>query len=440
MKKKLNVLARYAQVLLLPLFFLLLSGCTMAPAPQTESLDYRARAKTQTDGKVRVSAVVLSPEETKKSFGLPLAKKGVQPVWVEIENKEDKEFYVMLLSLDSDYFSPSEVAWMFRSFGEDNTDEEKNIDEKKSLDEKIEMFLQRHIPVVVPPHSTVSGYIYTNLDPAAKVFTVELFGKQETKLFEFIQVVPGFKADFMGVDLDQIYMPNKVQDLDLKGLRAYLETLPCCVLGGDKKTAADPLNLVIVGNELDLLATLVRRGWELTETVNSDTMWRTVVSSVFGSKYRTSPVSPLYLFDRPQDFALQKARHTVDERNHLRLWYAPVTLNGEKVFVGQISRDIGVKFSSKTFVTHKIDPIVDEARLYITLDMAASRNLRALGYVKGVGYSDRKTPRFNYTEDPYYTDGQRTVLILGKDRLPLESIEYLPWEQARETILSEQNN
>ena len=36
-----------------------------------------------------------------------------------------------------------------------------------------------------------------------------------------------------------------------------------------------------------------------------------------------------------------------------------VTLKGEKVFLGQISRDIGVKFSSKTFVTHKIDPMVD---------------------------------------------------------------------------------
>lgn len=29
------------------------------------------------------------------------------------ENKEDKELYLMLLSLDSDYFSPSEAAWRF---------------------------------------------------------------------------------------------------------------------------------------------------------------------------------------------------------------------------------------------------------------------------------------------------------------------------------------
>jgi hypothetical protein len=31
------------------------------------------------------------------------------------------------------------------------------------------------------------------------------------------------------------------------------------------------------------------------------------------------------------------------------------------VWVGQISRDIGVKFSRKIFVTHKVDPAVDKA-------------------------------------------------------------------------------
>jgi hypothetical protein len=166
--------------------------------------------------------------------------------------------------------------------------------------------------------------------------------------------------------------------------------------------------------------------------MSGDTMWRTVASSLFGSKYTTSPVSPLYLFDRPQDIALQKARETVDERNHLRLWRAPVTYQGKKVFVGQISRDIGVKFSSKTFVTHKIDPVVDEARLYIALDMIESQDIKALGYVKGVGVSDREKTQYNYTEDPYYTDGKRVVLIFSEESVPIEDIEYLPWEQVSE--------
>jgi len=426
MIKKRNKYTDYLQILL---FSLVLSGCTISPSPQNESLDYLTRTETQVDGNVQVSAVVLSPEESKKNFGFPFADKSVQPIWMEIENKEDKEFYLMLLSLDTDYFSPSEVAWKFRSFQDRDQDERKNMVETKNLDEMIEMFMQRHIPVVIPPRTTVSGYVYTNLDPDTKVFTIDLFGEKVSKSFDFVQLVPGFQADFMSVDFNKLYMPHEVRDLDLRGLHDYLETLPCCVLGSDKKTAADPLNLVIVGEGADVLATLVRQGWNLTETRSIDTIWRTVVSSLFGSKYGTSPVSPLYLFDRPQDVALQKTRETVDERNHLRLWRAPVTYEGKKVFVGQISRDIGVKFSSKTFITHKIDPVVDEARLYISLDMIASQNIKALGYVKGVGYSDRKKPRYNYTEDPYYTDGHRVVLIFSEDRVPIENIQYLMWEK-----------
>lgn len=404
--------------LIVIMLFLLFVGCT-TPPQQTESLDYRARAETQVDGAVRVSAVVLSQQESQNTFALPLAEEGIQPVWLKIENREDGELYLMLLSIDPNYFSPSEVAWMFQ--GEvDNT-----------LDELNDIFLDKHIRIIIPAHSTVSGYVYTNLDPGVKAFAVELFGRRDHRTFEFVQTVPGFEADFMRVDFERLYAPVEVRDLDLKGLRQYLEGLPCCVLGGDAKTPGDPLNLVIVGEGNHVLATLVRQGWDITETMRSDTVWRTIGSSVFQSKYRTSPVSPLYLFGRPQDAALQKTRSSVDERNHLRLWLAPVTLNGQKVWVGQISRDIGVKFSRKTFVTHKIDPVVDEARLYITLDIAASQSLQAVGYVKGVGYSDRESPHFNYTEDPYYTDGLRVVLIFGKARYPLDSIELLRWEKLK---------
>jgi len=54
--------------------------------------------------------------------------------------------------------------------------------------------------------------------------------------------------------------------------------------------------------------------------------------------------------------------------------------------------------------------------------------LRVLGYVEGVGYSGRDAPRRNYTNDPYYTDGLRVVLIVGEDRSALTGLELLPWE------------
>jgi hypothetical protein len=398
------------------LLALMLAGCASTPR-QAESLDYRARAETQAEGRVRVSAVVLSPLESERTFSMPLARKRVQPVWLEIDNQEGQQLYLMVLGVDPDYFAPSEVAWQFKSHG------------SEGLAAKADRLLDMHIPVVIPPKGTVSGYVYTNLDPGAKAFAVELFGKSYFRSFEFAQIVPGFEADFMRVDFQQIYTAGEVREITLDALRAYLEELPCCVTGGDRKSPGDPLNLAIVGDPRQAIAALVARGWDLTETMRGDTTWRTIKSSLFGSKYRTSPISPLYLFDRPQDIALQKARGNVDERNHLRLWLAPVMVEGKNVWVGQISRDIGVKLSRKTFVTHKIDPMVDEARFYITLDLMGSQSLRSVGYVEGVGYSGREAPRRNYTEDPYYTDGLRVVLILGDARYALDELEHLPWEK-----------
>jgi len=62
-----------------------------------------------------------------------------------------------------------------------------------------------------------------------------------------------------------------------------------------------------------------------------------VKSFLFGSEYRYSPVSALYMYGRPQDFALQRARGTINERLHLRLWWTPCVWEEKTVWVGQVS-------------------------------------------------------------------------------------------------------
>jgi CDP-diacylglycerol pyrophosphatase len=44
----------------------------------------------------------------------------------------------------------------------------------------------------------------------------------------------------------------------------------------------------------------------------------------------------------------------------LRLWRAPFTIDDEYVWVGQISRDIGIKFTTQSWylTTHRISPEV----------------------------------------------------------------------------------
>lgn len=392
-------------------------ACAFRPAPPGE-VPFRERAESKTIGGVTVSAVVLGEDETRAVLGAPLERSGVQPVWLRIRNAEDHDYYLLVNELDPDYFSPFEASWKNHLFlgGAEN----------EKMDDHLH---DRSMSLTIPAGGTEEGFVYTNLERGAKFVSVELIGGTEVREFNFLIDVPGLRVDYERVDFDALYAPREVRDVELDELRAELEELPCCALGGDRRTPGDPLNLVVIADRGHILAPFVQRGWHLTEAIHASSVWGTVRSSLFRSEYRYSPLSSLYLFERPQDFALQKARRTVDERNHLRLWLSPLRLDGKEVWVGQISRDVGLRLNRRTLITHKIDPQVDEARNNLVVDLALSQNLGAFAFVKGVGAATRAEPRRNYTGDSYFTDGLRVVLFLTDEPVSLLEIEALDWEE-----------
>lgn len=397
------------------------TGCSTFTPKTIEEVPFRERAVTKEEGKVRVIAAVPSRKESAVLFGVDVGGEGIQPVWVRIENNDDIDYTFMPISLDPDHFSPNEVAWKNRFFMNDSANEAMAA----NFDRKNLSFIE------VKAGETKEGFVYSNNDYGVKYFEVMLFHPQKTKLFDFVIEIPGLKTDYQQVDYEALNADGKTE-VNAATLGEKLEALPCCVLGPDGKTPGDPLNIVVIGGEEYVFLPFVQRGWHVTETVSGGTVWNTVMSSVFNVYYRTSPISPLYLFGRPQDIALQKARESVDERNHLRLWLTPWRYNGKDVWVGQISRDIGVRLSSKTFVTHKIDPDVDEARDYLLTDLFLSGRLATYGSRPGVGTATRNKPRFNYTEDPYYTDGDRSVMILSPKQLSLDEILEINWKKSEQ--------
>ncbi len=170
-------------------------------------------------------------------------------------------------------------------------------------------------------------------------------------------------------------------DLALDELRARLrEGLPCCTSNADGTGEGDPLNVVLVGSGEDALAALVASGWNFTEAITVDSVRRMVGAAIAEKAFITAPVSSLYAFGRKQDIALQRGRSTISQRNHMRLWLAPFRCEGQPVWVGQVSRDIGVKMSRKspTLTTHIIDPVVDESREYLLHSLLLPRGGRTL--------------------------------------------------------------
>jgi len=240
--------------------------------------------------------------------------------------------------------------------------------------------------------------------------------------------VPGLRADHQQMDFEALYSKNEMISYDESGLRMALESLPCCTTNRKGTAGGDPLNLVVIGESEDVFHAFIRAGWDETEPIYTASALKTTMSFLFGGRYRYSPVSGLYVYDRRQDMALQKVRESIHERNDLRLWLSPMRFEGKPVWVGQISRDIGVRFTTKTILTHKIDPDVDETRDFLIQDLWYSQGLVKFAFVKGVAAAPISEPRGNLTGDPYFTDGLRTVLWVSSDPVDFENVEFVEWE------------
>ena len=401
-------------------FFCVLSyGCAgYNPRPSSESL-FLERTQTKVEDNVRVRAAVPDAAETRRIFGVDLYRRGIQPVWIEIENKAEQPIWFFPVGLDPMYFTPLEAAFLshFRF--------------SNSANQKMDRyFFENGKDIYVHAGSSRAGFVFTNLDEGTKAFVVDLVGEdRQIRTFTFFIPVPGLKIDHRKIDFKGLYPVDRWKNFeDEKGFIEYLQALPCCTVNRDGTETGDPLNLIVVGSGEDVYHAFIRAGWDETETITAGSAWKTSISFLFGGRYRYSPVSALYVFGRRQDVALQKTRDTIHERNHLRLWLAPVQFQGNLVWVGQISRDIGVRFTIKTIVTHKIDPDVDETRSYLFQDLLYSQGLSKFAFVKGVDAAPIGSPRQNLTGDPYFTDGLRAVLWVSSQPVAFEKVKFIEWE------------
>jgi len=390
-------------------------GCAspFAPVP-VEEVGFLSRAVSESERGIRVTVAVPGRDETKQLFGGDLYSKGIQPVWIEIENGREEAVTFLPVGLDAEYFTPIEVAWRGRVTDPDDPDEA-----------VIRYFFDRGMGPEVGPGETRSGFVFTRLDEGTKAFGVDILGEREAFLFAFFVPVPGLRVDHARIDWAARSRAEGARTLDGPALTAWLEREACCTTDADARDSGDPLNIVVIGEPDDVYVAFMRAGWDETETIHGASLWKTALSFLTGGEYRYSPVSGLYVFGRPQDVAFQKARGTIHERNHLRLWMSDVRHGGKPVWLGQISRDIGVRLTRRTITTHKIDPDVDETRDFLLEELAYAQSLAAFTYVEGVGRAPYEDPGRNLTGDPFFTDGRRVVLWISSTPIALDEIEAI---------------
>jgi hypothetical protein len=376
------------------------------------------RAKTQTREGVRVTVAVPGDEESERLFGLPLAGHGIQPVWLHIENGADRPYWFAPLGLDPAYFTPLEVARRARYRFSSTANQEMQA-----------YLLQSAIRSYVGPGETISGWVFTNLDRGVKAVNVDLIGAKGVEAFFFMVPIPGLSADYQGIDHETLYSPDQIRDVDEAALRRELEAMPCCATTQTGEGLEDPLNFVLIGTPAEVFPSFAGAGWHVAEILRTRSALKTFWSYYFGGRYRYAPISAVYLFQRRQDLSLQKARETARERNHLRIWRTPLRFEDKPVWIGQISRDIGLSYNWKAIVGHEVDPDVDEARNYLVQDMLRSQRLLRFGWVRGVGATPASSPRHMADGTAFFTDGLRAVMMFGRNPVSLEEIRLLEWEK-----------
>jgi hypothetical protein len=411
-------------------------------APQPAERPFLKRLVVQEDDELIVKVAVLDDRESDRFFGVPLAHRGIQPVWLEIQNRSKQPFRLRLASLDPNYYPPLEaafanhyrigrrllgfglLAWYFlpllivlpfKLLGARAANRQMN-----------EFFEEQGIGWgLVKPGDDLSGFVFTSLDEGTKQVPVRLQSASGVKEFSFSIPVPGLKVDYHSKEMDALAQSAGAVECDEAELRHRLDAMPRTTTNKRGTVEGDPLNLAAVGTFRAILSSFGAR-WDETEVISLKSCWRTFKAFSLGSRYRYSPVSALYVSARCQDFALQKARQTINQRLHLRLWMTPLRFEGRPVWIGQISRDIGVRFTPKTWnlTTHKIDPDVDDARDYVLDDLLEAGRISHVGYVAGVKAADRTAPRHNLTGDPYFTDGLRALVVFSETRT---SPTFLNW-------------
>ena len=193
-----------------------------------------------------------------------------------------------------------------------------------------------------------------------------------------------------------------------------LDSLPRRVVDKDNNPG-DRVNFVVVGSENQLKNALANAGWVSVDRTVKDAVFRGILASVSKQSYVTLPMSELMMFGRAQDYGFAQGDpiRVIAARHHFRVWKAPFTVDGQSVWVGAGTHDIGFdKDQRNGKLTHKIDPETDKEREYISSSFTES------GIVLATEYMTMKDPVKEAKTahgEAFFSDGRTAVIYFAPD-------------------------
>lgn len=195
------------------------------------------------------------------------------------------------------------------------------------------------------------------------------------------------------------------------GLAKDLQGMPRRV-NDEFKNPGDIVNFMLIGSEKQVQEALTAANWHVADTSTQGAVAKAILMATQKEDYLQMPMSQLYLFGRVQDFGYEMAEPyaMVASRHHFRIWKTTATYNGQQIWAGAGTHDIGFEKDQRNGkVTHKIDPAVDGERDNIGQSLLQAGRVRMLSYFTP---SDLVTESRNATGGGFHSDGRVLVVFL----------------------------
>jgi hypothetical protein len=220
------------------------------------------------------------------------------------------------------------------------------------------------------------------------------------------------RIDILAPDSGTAYRPAR-QVKSISGVDANIWTKVPRRVADKNDNPGDMINFLLIGSENAMQRVFTAAGWVKVDADVRGTVLHAIIESISKESYLTMPMSPLYLFGRPQDYGWAHAEpiKVAASRNHLRIWKAPFDVDGQTLWIGAATHDIGFDRDQRNDgITHKIDPDIDLEREYV------EKTLTATGLIAEVAHAlptnalkEAKTA----TGGSFHSDGRVLILKLS---------------------------
>jgi membrane-associated phospholipid phosphatase len=173
----------------------------------------------------------------------------------------------------------------------------------------------------------------------------------------------------------------------------------------------EPINVILIGSEADLVNAFAQAGWEPTDRISFASSWRLLVAELHDQPSPRAPGLPTFWHGQPnqQGFQHLDPGGSVRERHHLHLWDTDFRVSGGSVWLGTVHFDKEAKTKSgRGLLIHQVDPDIDKERDALRAVLLQSK---CAGKIDEAVVTEPMAGK-NAIGNPFFTDGKAIVAFL----------------------------